>query len=94
MKIDVKKIAKLANLHLKDEEIQKFGDQLTSTISYVEILNEVPTDDINPTNQVTGLENVTRVDKSSESLSQDTALSNAKSKQNGSFIVDAILNEE
>ena len=91
MKIDVGHIAKLANLSLSKGEQDKFGKQLSEILSYVEKLKEVDTKNIEITSQVTGLENVTREDKSIPSLSQKEALSNAKSKHNGLFKVKAIL---
>lgn len=96
MKIDVKHVAKLANLEVLDKDLEKFEKQLEETVTYVEGLNEVNTKGINPTSQVTGLENITREDStdSSRMLSQDEALANTKSKQNGLFKVKGVLNEE
>lgn len=94
MKIDVSHIAKLANLPLSSNEKTKFEKQLDETVEYVEELNKVDTKDTEPTSQVTGLENVTRDDTTKPSLSQDEALSNAKSKHNGFFKVNAIFNDE
>lgn len=91
MKIDVTHVAKLANLPLKPEEIDKFEKQLSEIIAYIEKLKEVNTKNIETTSQVTGLENVTRDDETSPSLSQDEALSNTKSQHNGLFKVKAIL---
>jgi aspartyl-tRNA(Asn)/glutamyl-tRNA(Gln) amidotransferase subunit C len=91
MKINVPHIAKLANLPLSDEEITKFDKQLEETLAYVENLKEINTDKVIATSQVTGLENVTREDIAHPSLTQKQALSNAKKVHNGSFIVDAIL---
>lgn len=91
MKIDVRKVAKLANLTLTDEETQKFEHQLSSILDYFKKLNEVDTENVEETSQVTGLENVTRKDEASLSLSQDEALANTKSKYNGLFKVKAIL---
>lgn len=91
MKIDVAHVAKLANLPLKPEEKDKFEKQLSSIIKYIEKLNEVNTSKIEPTSQVTGLENVTREDEATPSLTQEEALSNTKSQHNGFFKVPAIL---
>lgn len=93
MKIDVKHIAKLANLPLKDSEIEKFEKQLNETTNYVAELDSVNTEGIEPTSQVTGLENITRDDVVKPSLTQKDALSNAKSTMNGFFKVQSILNE-
>ena len=91
MKINVPHIAKLANLPLSDEEIKKFDKQLAETLTYVEKLQEIDTKNVEPTSHVTGLENITRVDIAKPSLTQKEALGNAKKTHNGSFIVDAIL---
>lgn len=91
MKIDVTHVAKLANLPLSDEEKKKFEKQLSSILEYVEQLDKVDTKNVEPTSQVTGLENVTREDIVKPSLSQEEALANTKQKHNGLFKVPAIL---
>lgn len=55
-------VAKLARLGLREDEISKFQTQLSGILDYVEMLNEVNTDGIEPTAQVTGLKNVTEED--------------------------------
>lgn len=94
MKFDIKHVAKLANLSLTSEEEEKFGKQLEETVEYIEGLDEVKTDGVEPTSQVTGLENVTREDEIKPSLTQEQALSNASSTHNGFFKVKGILNNE
>ena len=91
MKINVKHVAKLANLPLSEDEEKKFEKQLSDILTYVEQLNSVDTKEIEITSQITGLENVTREDRASPSLSQDEALSNTKSKHNGLFKVKKVL---
>lgn len=58
----VRHIAKLARLKLSDEEVEKFSKELTSILGYIEKLNEVNTENVEPTAQVTGLHNVFRPD--------------------------------
>lgn len=89
----VKHIAKLANLTLSDTELEKFATQLGETLTYVEQLDSVDTKGIEPTNQVTGLVNITRADEITTSLSQEEALSNTKSIEQGFFKVPAVLEE-
>lgn len=93
MKIDVLHIAKLANLPLNPGETRKFEKQLSEILNYVEKLKKVDTKNIETTSQITGLENVTRDDKTIPSLTQEEALSNAKSQHNGFIKVKAILAE-
>lgn len=94
MKFDIDHVAKLANLTLTDEEKTKFEKQLGETVEYIEGLSEINTEGIEPTSQVTGLENITREDEITPSLSQKDALKNAKSTHNGFFKVKGILNSE
>lgn len=91
MKINVKHVAKLANLPLSENEEKKFENQLSDILNYIEQLNSVDTKDVEITSQITGLENVTREDKSTFSFSQDEALSNSKSNYNEMFKVKKVL---
>lgn len=93
MQINVKHIAKLANLTLSEKEIIIFEKQLEETLMYVENLSQIDTTNVTPTNQVTELENVTREDKVAPSLSQVEALKNSKSVYNGFIKVKAVLGE-
>ena len=61
-KEEVKHIALLARLGLSEEEMEKYTQQLSSILDYVEQLKEVDTEGVEPTAQVTGLENVLRSD--------------------------------
>lgn len=91
MKIDISHIARLANLSLTQDEKEKFGSQLDETIVYINQLQEVDTQNCRQTAQVTGLENVTREDEISTSLTLEEALKNAKFTKRGFFKVPAIL---
>jgi aspartyl-tRNA(Asn)/glutamyl-tRNA(Gln) amidotransferase subunit C len=93
MKIDVLHIANLANLPLREDEIKKYEGQLLEILEYIEVLKKVNTDDAPETSQVTGLENITKEDLTTPSLSQAEAISNTKSEHNGSFKVKAILEQ-
>ena len=93
MKINVTHTAKLANLPLSDDEIKKFESQLSGVLSYVEKLQEVKTEGIKPTSQVTGLENVLREDTKGASLDQKKALSQAPSTQDDKFQVKGLFQE-
>lgn len=94
MKLDVNHIAKLSNIPLNDNEIKKLESQLEETLKYVENLQEVDTKNVQPTSHVTGLENVTREDVATPSLTQKEALQNAKSTHEGFIQVNQILDTE
>lgn len=88
-------VANLAKLPLKENEIEKFKMQLSSVIDYMSKIQKLNTEKVPETAQVTGLENVFREDEIDEDrvLTQEKALSNAKRKHNGYFMVDAIFEE-
>ena len=89
MKIDVKKVAKLANITLSLGEEAEFDKQLNDVVGYIEKLNTVDTDGVEPTAQVTGLKNRLRNDAfADDTLSVEDALSGAKKIHNNMFIVD------
>ena len=59
---DVLKLARLARISLNDNEVQELAEELSTILQYVEQLQGVDVADLKPTNQVTGLVNVTRKD--------------------------------
>ena len=86
VKIDVKHVAKLANLPLSSDEEEKYSEQLSKILEYVDQLNEVDTSSVEPTYNVTGLNNVTR---------EDVPIpSNASQKKNGFFVTKGIFDNE
>lgn len=93
-KDQVKKVAKLANLTLTEGEIDKFDEQLSETLKFIENLDEVKTVNIEPMHSVTGLSNIMREDEVEPSLSQADALKNAHTKENNFFKVKAIFEEQ
>jgi len=70
--MDINHIAKLARLGLSKEEKDKFKEELPNILKFVDKLNEVKVDKIDPTSQITGLENVTRKDKGRKKSKQET----------------------
>lgn len=89
----VKHVAMLARLGLKKEEIEKFQKQLSNILNFVNQLSEVDTQNVTPTSQVTGLENIFREDEIKPSLTQDEVLANAPDKYKGYFKVKPVLED-
>ena len=66
MKLDKKQIehiAALARLELTPEELLKYGSQLSRVLDYIDQLQEVDVEGVEPTAQVTGLKNIFREDE-------------------------------
>ncbi len=61
--MDVKHVAKLANLSLSDDLAKKLQKDLDATVNLVDELAKLDLNGVEPTSQVTGLTNVTREDK-------------------------------
>lgn len=60
---DVLKLAQLARLDLTDKEVEEYSAELSELLQYVEQLGNVDVSGLKPTQQVTGLTNVTREDE-------------------------------
>jgi aspartyl-tRNA(Asn)/glutamyl-tRNA(Gln) amidotransferase subunit C len=60
---DVHYLAQLSNLQLSADEVEPLRDDLEHILAYVEQLSELDTDGVEPTYQVTDLQNVWREDR-------------------------------
>lgn len=91
--MDIKHIAKLANLPIDTKQEKKLAGQFEDTVKFVDQLKEVGVENITPTSQVTGLVNVFRDDEvdPTRTFTQDQALSNASKTHNGFFVVPRII---
>jgi len=87
----VEHVAQLARLALSAEEKQRLTEQLNAILTYMEQLNEVPTDDVEPTAHVLDLVNVFRGDTVCQTLSADEALANAPETAQHFFVVPRIV---
>jgi len=63
---NIEQIAKLARLELSEEEKNRYAEQLSVVLDYIEMLNEIDTEGVEETSQVTGLDDVVRDDEEQE----------------------------
>ncbi len=91
---EVEHVAQLARLDLTEPEKTLFGEQLSQILTFVEQLQEVPTEGIPPTASVADQASVLREDIPREGLSQDQVLSNAPEASDGFFVVPKILGKK
>jgi aspartyl-tRNA(Asn)/glutamyl-tRNA(Gln) amidotransferase subunit C len=89
---DVLKLAALSKLRLSEPEIERLRVELSEILNYVEVLDKVDTENLEPTYQVTGLKNVMRKDEA-KNYGYDTKdlLKNAPVTQDGQFKVKRVL---
>lgn len=59
---DVLKLAQLARLEISEDEIEHYREELSTILEYVAKLDSVDIAGLEPTTQVTGLQNVMRAD--------------------------------
>lgn len=90
---DTKNVASLARLHLTDAELEEMQSQLSVILDYVEQLQQVNTDDVEPLVHPMPVQNVFREDELRESLPVDQALSNAPVRQDSFFRVPSVLGQ-
>jgi len=89
----VRKVAKLSRLELSDNEIEQFSGELSSIIEYIEKLNELDVDDVEPLAHCLPIHNVFRKDVVKPSLDNASALENAPDKHDGYFKVPKVLDD-
>ena len=90
---DVKHVALLARLSLKNGETGKFVKQLSDIFGFINQLSELNTEGVKETSQVSGVVNRYRQDllEKKRQLTQSQALSGSKKKHNGYFVVKSIF---
>ena len=93
-KIDIKtvdEIAHLARLEFNDEAKGEIVNDMNRMLDFVEKLNELPTDDVEPLIYMTNERDVMREDVPQVSLTQKEALKNAPQKDTDYFKVPKVI---
>lgn len=89
--LDVAHVAKLARLHLTEEETKLFQAQLGRVLDYAESLRELDTSTVEEAAHAVPIYDVLREDEPRAGLSADEALRNAPRQANGLFIVPKVV---
>lgn len=90
-KDDVLKLAKLSMLELTDEQLDQFTRELDEIVGYVEQLQAFDVDGLEPSFQVTGLQNVMRPDEIVDFETTEELLKNAPAQENNQIKVRRVL---
>ena len=77
----VTQVALLARLRLEGQALKQFAAQMDEILAYVQQLQAVPTDQVEPTTHVVPLSNVLRADEPQPSLSVQAVLAMANAQQ-------------
>src|ERR1044072_4601273 len=81
-------VAKLARLELTEEEVERFGEELSEVLNHIETIGDLgDMADVEPTSHVVNVENVLRGDEPAPSLPVEVALASAPDAAQGGFRV-------
>lgn len=89
---DVLKLARLSKISLSEDELKEFTGEINEIINYIDQLASVDVKGLTPTDQVTGLTNVTRNDEIIDyGISTDQLLKNVPQKEANQIKVKRVL---
>ena len=94
MKITVEEVAYVANLarlRLADDELRAMTVQLDRILSYVDKLNELDTEKIQPMTHAFAIDNAFREDEVRPSLPREDALRNGPQQNGEAFVVPKVI---
>lgn len=94
MKISTKEVAhvaRLARLTIDDARLDLFAAQLGDILAYMEALDRLNTDGVEPTSHAVDMCNVFRTDDPHTSLDRNAATANAPEAFDGNFIVPKVI---
>ncbi len=84
---DVKKIARLSRLHVEADRLQPLADDLNGILGWIEQLNEVDVEGVEPMTSAVDMSAPMRKDEISDGGMRDDILKNAPKKDDGFFVV-------
>lgn len=90
-KSDVAHLAALSSISLGDDELDALTVDLENIITYIEQLQELDTSGVEPTYQLTGLDNVWREDEIEQQLSREQLLELAPESLDNQIKVPKVL---
>lgn len=86
-KDDVKKVARLARIRVADEALEPLSRELNGILDWIEQLNEVDIDGVEPMTSVVDAKLPMRPDEVTDGARQDEVLANAPRTEDGFFVV-------
>ena len=89
----IQDIAKLSKLKFDDSTTEKMKEDFKKILAFVDKLNEIDTEGVDPLIYLSDEENVLRPDEVSSFTSQEDALKNAPQKDSDYFKVPTVLNK-
>lgn len=88
---EVRHLAALSEINLSDEELTVLTTDIDNIVGYINQLDELNTDGIEPTFQLTGLKNVWRNDVIEPQLAREELLALAPAQEDNQVKVPKVL---
>lgn len=88
---DVTKIARLARMEVTEAEKEPLAKEINGILSWIEQLNEVNTDNVEPLASVSDTALPWRADKVTDGHKRDAVLANAPASDYGCFVVPKVI---
>ncbi|OAQ21713.1 Asp-tRNA(Asn)/Glu-tRNA(Gln) amidotransferase subunit GatC [Thermosulfurimonas dismutans] len=88
---EVQHVAHLARLEFSEAELERFTQELSKILDYMEKLSELDTSGVEPTYHALNLANRFREDEVRPSFPPEEILSNAPQKEGTSFVVPRVI---
>ena len=92
-KDEVKETAELARLEFTEKELEKFTGQLGGILDHIEDLNELDTENIEPTSHVLELSTPLREDRVDQLITVEEAMVNAPEALDDFFVVPKVIED-
>lgn len=90
---EIKKIALLSRLEVRDDQMEMVGKQLNDILSYMDLLSQVDVTGVKPTAHAVSMSNVMRDDVPQPSIANEKALQNAPEQEDGYFVVPKVIQD-
>jgi len=87
----VERIAELARLRFSAEELESFAEQFQRIVGFVQVLQQLELEGVEPLTHVVEVENALREDEPKESLPREEALRNAPRHDGVFFRVPKVI---
>lgn len=90
-KEQVQTVAQLARLYLNEDDVEEMGKKLSQILEFMEKLNEVDTDDVEPTSHILEITNVFRDDVVVPCATTEEILKLAPKRKDNFIVVPKVI---
>jgi aspartyl-tRNA(Asn)/glutamyl-tRNA(Gln) amidotransferase subunit C len=87
----VRRIARLARIAIRDEDVPHLQGELNAILAFVEQLNEVPVEGVEPMTSVTPMHMKKREDRVTDGGYPDKIVANAPATEDNFFLVPKVV---